>query len=152
MTRSHETDPRCFQTNAFCGISDVPISQSRLKVQPVYRICSPRLFEGNFVTNAVCKWLHVSSDSANHDVICVNSHNQFYLAVHNHAKTTRIRLTLLHTARYQSLPILRSTGIRSLFGHTVICLGERYFLMCRHTHRTVSCISQRRISREQTLV
>lgn len=36
----------------FRVISKVPGSQSRLKSQPVYQVSSPRLFVGNFATNA----------------------------------------------------------------------------------------------------
>ena len=36
-------------------------------------------------------------------VIYMNGHNQFYLAIHNHAKNTRISPTLLHNVFYHGL-------------------------------------------------
>ena len=48
--------------NAFCVVSHVSNSHSQLKAQPVYRLNSPRIFVGSFVTSAACNLLHVSFD------------------------------------------------------------------------------------------
>ena len=50
--------------NAFCVISNVPSSQSRVKAQLVYQVNSPRLLVGNYVTHAAWESLHVSSAPA----------------------------------------------------------------------------------------
>ena len=50
--------------NAFCVISNVLSSQSRLKAQPVYQVSSPSFFVGHFATNAAWKYLLVSFELA----------------------------------------------------------------------------------------
>ena len=38
-----------------------------------------------------------------HNIMYMNGHNQFYLAVHNHEENTWISATLLHAVLYQGL-------------------------------------------------
>ena len=61
-------------------------------------ISVPSLFVGDFTTSAAWKSLRVSSDPA-----IMNGEDQFYVAVHNHAKHTRVRSTLPHTVLYHGL-------------------------------------------------
>ena len=89
--------------NAFCAVSDVSSSQPRLKAQPVNQVISPRLFVGNYTPNAVMKIFAGLVRACNHDVIYLDDHNQFYLAVLDHTKNTWTSPTLLHTVLYHCI-------------------------------------------------